>query len=75
MAPFIFQEKAHCQILYILGVSPSGSRLEHPHLLYPAHTTLYSSVSVLMLFLLPEIPFLHQVLSHWCQLGPPRSRC
>lgn len=37
MAPFIFQEKAHCQILYILGVSPSGSRLEHPHLLYPAH--------------------------------------
>ena len=34
---------------------------------------MYTSVSVLMLLLLPELPFLHQTLSHWRQLGPPKS--
>lgn len=41
MAGLIFQEKAPHQNLYILGVSPSKSRLGHPHFLYPAHSKIY----------------------------------
>lgn len=43
--------------------------------LFTDQATLYTSVSVLRLLLLPEITFLHQTLSHGRQLGPPKSTC
>lgn len=57
MLPFIFEEKAPYQNLYILGASASESKPEDPHFLLSCEHQIYPHFLcvVLMLNILPEI--------------------